>query len=141
ADELDAGTGIFTGKSVMDLLAQSVRLGWSPSYPTFDRSSLQLADDAAAAGMEAPGYVAQQLQEGALKFAVEDPEHEDNHPRILHLGRSNLCGSSAKGDAYFLRHLLGTDSATTAKEASPDQRPRTIRWADEAPEGKLDLLM
>lgn len=141
ADELDAGTGIFAGKSVMDLLAQSVRLGWSPSYPTFDRSSLQLADDAAAAGMEAPAYVAQQLKEGTLKFAVEDPEHEDNHPRILNLWRSNLFGSSAKGNEYFLRHLLGTDSAATAKEAAPEQRPSTIHWADEAPEGKLDLLM
>lgn len=141
ADDLDAGTGVFAGKSVMDLLAQSVRLGWSPSYPTFDRSSLQLADDAAAAGMEAPAYVAQQLKQGDLKFAVEDPEHEDNHPRILNLWRSNLLGSSAKGNEYFLRHLLGTDSAATAQEAAPDQRPGTIRWADEAPEGKLDLLM
>lgn len=141
ADELDAGTGVFAGRTVMDLLAQSVRLGWSPSYPTFDRSSLQLADDAAAAGQEVPEYVVQQLKEGTLKFAVEDPEHEDNHPRILNLWRSNLLGSSAKGNEYFLRHLLGTDSAATAREASPHQRPATIRWADEAPEGKLDLLM
>lgn len=140
ADDLDAGTGAFAGKGVMDLLAQSVRLGWTPSYPTFDRSSLQLADDAEAAGMEAPAYVAQQLKEGALRFAVEDPEHEDNHPRVLSLWRSNLLGSSAKGNEYFLRHLLGTDSSATAQEAAPDQRPSTITWADEAPEGKLDLL-
>ncbi len=141
ADDIDAGTGVFAGKSVMDLLAQSVRLGWSPSYPTFDRSSLTLADEAKAAGMEIPAYVAQELKAGTLKFAVEDPEHEDNHPRVLSLWRSNLLGSSAKGNEYFLRHLLGTDSAATAKEAPPDKRPSTIAWADEAPEGKLDLLM
>jgi nitrate reductase alpha subunit len=141
ADDLDAGTGVFAGKSVMDLLAQSVRLGWSPSYPTFDRSSLQLADDAEAAGMDAPAYVAQQLKEGALRFAVEDPEHEDNHPRILSLWRSNLLGSSAKGNEYFLRHLLGTDSAATAVEAPPDKRPRDVEWPDKAAEGRLDLLM
>lgn len=140
ADDLDAGTGVFAGKSVMDLLAQSVRLGWSPSYPTFDRSSLQLADDADAAGMDAPAYVAQQLKEGALRFAVEDPEHEDNHPRILSLWRSNLLGSSAKGNEYFLRHLLGTDSAATAVEAPPDKRPRDVEWPDKAAEGRLDLL-
>ncbi|WP_121258419.1 nitrate reductase subunit alpha [Nocardioides ferulae] len=141
ADDLDAGTGVFKGKTVMDLLAQSARLGWSPSYPTFDRSSLQLADEAGAAGMEAPAYVAQELKEGRLKFAVEDPEAEENHPRVLSLWRSNLLGSSAKGNEYFLRHLLGTDSAATAKEASPEHRPSSVRWADEAPEGKLDLLM
>lgn len=141
ADDLDSGTGIFAGKTVMDLLSQSVRLGWTPSYPTFDRSSLTLADDAAAAGMEAPAYVANELKEGRLKFAVENPEHEDNYPRVLSLWRSNLFGSSAKGNEYFLRHLLGTDSSATAREAGPDQRPATIEWADRAPEGKLDLLM
>ncbi|WP_107766637.1 nitrate reductase subunit alpha [Nocardioides terrigena] len=140
ADDLDAGTGIFAGRTVMDLLAQSVRLGWSPSYPTFDRSSLALADDADAAGMEAPAYVAQELKAGTLKFAVEDPEAEDNHPRILSLWRSNLLGSSAKGNEYFLRHLLGTDSAATAVEAPPEMRPRDVAWPDEAAEGRLDLL-
>ncbi len=141
ADDLDAGTGIFEGKSVMDLLSQSVRLGWTPSYPTFDRSSLDLADDAAAAGMEAPAYVAQELKEGRLHFAVEKPETGTNHPRVLSLWRSNLLGSSAKGNEYFLRHLLGTDSAATAQEASPDQRPTSVEWADQALEGKLDLLL
>jgi nitrate reductase alpha subunit len=140
ADDLDAGTGVFAGKTVMDLLAQSVRLGWSPSYPTFDRSSLQLADDAEAAGMEVPAYVAQQLKEGSLRFAVEDPEHEDNHPRVLSLWRSNLLGSSAKGNEYFLRHLLGTDSSATAVEAPPDKRPTDVVWAEKAAEGRLDLL-
>ena len=141
ADDLDSGTGVFAGKTVIDLLAQSVRLGWSPSYPTFDRSSLQLADDAEASGMAAPDYVASELKEGRLKFAVEDPEAADNHPRILSLWRSNLFGSSAKGNEYFLRHLLGSDSAATAREAGPEHRPSTVTWADEAPEGKLDLLL
>ena len=140
ADDLDAGTGVFRDKTMMDLLALSARLGWSPSYPTFDRSSLTLADDAEAAGMEVPAYVAHELKAGRLKFAVEDPEAEENHPRVLSLWRSNLLGSSAKGNEYFLRHLLGTDSAATAREAGPERRPRTVRWADEAPEGKLDLL-
>ncbi|GAA3546290.1 nitrate reductase subunit alpha [Nocardioides daeguensis] len=140
ADDLDAGTGVFAGKTVMDLLAQSVRLGWSPSYPTFDRSSLTLADEAQAAGMEAPAYVARELQAGRLRFAVEDPEHEDNHPRVLSLWRSNLLGSSAKGNEYFLRHLLGTDSAATAKEAPPELRPKDVVWPEHAAEGRLDLL-
>ncbi|MBC9956650.1 nitrate reductase subunit alpha [Yimella sp. cx-51] len=141
ADDLDSGTGIFAGRGVMDLLAQSARLGWSPSYPTFDRSSLDLADDAAEAGMEVPDYVAAQLKSGDLRFAVEDPENPVNYPRVLSLWRSNLLGSSAKGNEYFLRHLLGTDSAATAVEASPEHRPSSVVWAEEAGEGKLDLLM
>ncbi|MFN8107439.1 MAG: nitrate reductase subunit alpha [Nocardioidaceae bacterium] len=141
ADDLDAGTGVFKDRSVMDLLAQSVRLGWTPSYPTFSKSSLALADEAAEAGMEPPAYIADQLKQGALRFAIEEPEHEDNYPRVLSLWRSNLFGSSAKGNEYFLRHLLGTDSAATAVEAAPEHRPRDVEWADKAGEGKLDLLM
>ena len=60
---------------------------------------------------------------------------------MLSLWRANLLGSSSKGNEYFLRHLLGTDSAATAQEAPPDKRPRDVTWVDQAPEGKLDLLM
>src|SRR5699024_11094010 len=77
----------------------------------------------------------------SLRFAVEDPEHEENWPRVLTLWRSNLFGSSAKGNEYFLKHLLGTTNAVRAPEAGEDQRPREVVWADRAPEGKLDLLM
>jgi nitrate reductase / nitrite oxidoreductase, alpha subunit len=140
ADDLDAGTGVFAGKGVMDLLAQSVRLGWTPSYPTFTRSSLALADEAKAAGQEPVAYVVDQLKSGDLRFAVEDPEAEENHPRILSLWRANLLGSSAKGNEYFLKHLLGTDNAVTAAQAPPEKRPTGIVWPDEVPEGKLDLL-
>jgi nitrate reductase alpha subunit len=141
ADDVDAGTGVFAGKGVMDLLAQSVRLGWTPSYPTFNRSSLALADEADAAGLAPADYVVDQLKSGALRFAVEDPEAEENHPRILSLWRANLLGSSAKGNEYFLKHLLGTDNAVTAEQAPPDKRPTGIEWPEHVPEGKLDLLM
>ncbi len=140
ADEVNSHTAAFPGKGVMDLLAQSVRLGWTPSYPTFNRSSIVLADEAREAGMEPIPYVVDQLKSGELKFAVEDPEAEENFPRILALWRSNLFGSSAKGNEYFLKHLLGTDNAVSAKQAPESQRPVGIEWPDEIPEGKLDLL-
>ncbi|AXH96527.1 nitrate reductase subunit alpha [Ornithinimicrobium avium] len=140
-DDVGAGTGAFEGRTMMDVLAQSVRLGWTPSYPQFDRSSLVLADQAAEAGVDVKEYVVNQLKEGSLRFAVEDPEHEENWPRVLTLWRSNLFGSSAKGNEYFLKHLLGTTNAVRAQEAGEDQRPREVVWAERAPEGKLDLLM
>ncbi|USQ82075.1 nitrate reductase subunit alpha [Ornithinimicrobium faecis] len=140
-DDVGAGIGAFQGRSMMDLLAQSVRLGWTPSYPQFDRSSLVLADEAAEAGTDVKQYVVEQLKEGSLRFAVEDPEAEENWPRVLTLWRANLFGSSAKGNEYFLKHLLGTTNAVKATQAPPEQRPQDIAWPDEAPEGKLDLLM
>ncbi len=141
AEEINGSTGAFDGRTTMDLLAQSARLGWAPSYPQFDRSSLAVADEAAAAGMPAGEYVAASLKDGSLRFAIEDPENPDNFPRVLSLWRSNLFGSSAKGNEYFLKHLLGTSNAVKASQAPEDLRPQEIAWPEELHEGKLDLLM
>ncbi|WEV79538.1 nitrate reductase subunit alpha [Janibacter cremeus] len=141
AEEINGSTGAFDGRTTMDLLAQSARLGWAPSYPQFDRSSLAVADEAAAAGVPVGDYVASSLKEGSLQFAIEDPENPDNFPRVLSLWRSNLFGSSAKGNEYFLKHLLGTSNAVKARQASEDLRPQEIAWPEELPEGKLDMLM
>jgi nitrate reductase alpha subunit len=132
------GTGLFAGRHTMDLLAQSARLGWMPSMPTFDRSPLDLAD---AAGDDPGSYVARELHSGRLGFACTDPDAPRNWPRVLTVWRANLLGSSAKGNEYFLRHLLGTDSNLRATEAAAEHRPQDVAWPAEAPEGKLDLLL
>src|SRR5690625_3953109 len=143
ADALAGGTatGRLAGLSTADALAQAARLGWTPSYPTFDRSSLDVADDAERAGVPVDAYVPTELAAGRLRFAAEGPDAEQNYPRVLTVWRSNLLGSSAKGNEYFLKHLLGTDSAVRANEAPPEARPRDVVWRDEVPEGKLDLLL
>ncbi|MDW3848807.1 nitrate reductase subunit alpha [Micromonospora sp. BRA006-A] len=136
------GTGAFAGKHTMDLLAQSARSGWMPSMPTFDRSPLDLADEALAARPDDPaGWVAERLGEGDVKFACTDPDAPENWPRVLTVWRANLLGSSAKGNEYFLRHLLGTDANLRAEEAPEELRPKDVTWREEAPEGKLDLLL
>src|SRR5699024_1650288 len=138
--------GHFAGMHTADTIAQSERLGWMPFYPQFDRNPLDLADEASAAAEEgrsadAAGYVAEQLVAGNLTPAIEDVDAPENWPRTLVLWRSNLMGSSAKGNEYFLKHLLGTHSSASATDAPADARPRDIRWRDDAPEGKLDLLV
>ncbi|MGB3185866.1 MAG: nitrate reductase subunit alpha [Ornithinimicrobium sp.] len=135
------GKGAFTGATTADLVAKSARLGWMPSYPTFDRNPLTIADDAKAAGQTSAEYVVSQLKAGELEFAAEDPDAEENFPRVLAMWRANLLGSSAKGNEYFLKHLLGTDNAVNGTEAAPEHRPQDVRWHEEAPEGKLDLLL
>jgi nitrate reductase alpha subunit len=134
--------GHLAGMHTMDTIALSARLGWMPSYPQFDRNPLDVADDAAAAGLEVPAYVAERLRDGTLTFAIEDPDAPQNWPRCLTLWRANLLGSSGKGDEYFLKHLLGTHNNLMADLTPPDRRPRDVSWRDEdPPEGKLDLLL
>ncbi|WP_425444296.1 nitrate reductase subunit alpha [Streptomyces thermovulgaris] len=143
ADTLAApGTGgPFAGMTTADVIAASARRGWMPSYPTFDRNPLDLADEAEAAGRPAAEHVVEELKAGRLRFAGEDPDAPENFPRVLTVWRANLFGSSAKGNEYFLRHLLGTDSSVNAAEAPPGVRPRDVVWREEAPVGKLDLLL
>src|SRR5690606_31553280 len=136
------GDGRFAGRHTADLIAQSARLGWMPSMPTFDRNPLDLADEALAARPDDPvSYVAEKIRGGGVGFACEDPDAPQNWPRVLTVWRANLLGSSGKGNEYFLRHLLGTDASLRAAEAGPQHRPADVRWHEDAPEGKLDLLL
>ncbi|TMS56084.1 nitrate reductase subunit alpha [Mycobacterium sp. DBP42] len=132
--------GKFSGRTAADNIALASRLGWMPSYPTFNRNPLDLADEAARMGKDAAEYVVDGLKSGHLQFACEDPDAPENFPRCLTVWRSNLLGSSAKGNEYFLKHLLGTDSAVAARDED-GIRPQEVRWRDEAPAGKLDLLL
>ena len=143
ADTLSArtGTGQLAGMSTADVIAQSARMGWMPSYPTFNRNPLDLCDQAAEAGKPVATHVVEQLKSGSLRFAGEDPDSPENFPRILSIWRANLLGSSGKGNEYFLEHLLGTDSSLRASEAPEANRPKDVTWHEEAPRGKLDLLL
>jgi nitrate reductase alpha subunit len=143
ADMLAAGSagGAFAGRTTADVIAASARMGWMPSYPTFNRNPLDLADQARAAGRAAAEYVVDELKAGRLRFACEDPDAPENFPRVLAVWRANLLGSSAKGNEYFLKHLLGTDASVRAGEAPESARPREVTWRPQAPAGKLDLLL
>jgi nitrate reductase alpha subunit len=135
------GDGRWAGLTTADLVAKSARMGWMPSYPTFDRNPLDLADEAEAAGAGPAEHVVRELSEGRLRFAAEDPDAPGNWPRVLAVWRANLLGSSAKGNEYFLRHVLGTDSSLRAEPAAEGVRPADVAWHADAPEGKLDLLL
>jgi nitrate reductase alpha subunit len=137
--------GHLAGLHTADVIAKSTRMGWMPFFPQFDRNSLDIAD-AAAAGVargEAPDearWVADRLKAQEMRFAVEDVDAPHNWPRTLILWRSNLFGSSAKGEEYFNRHLLGTHHNVLGSDHS-SSRPKDVTWHDSAPEGKLDLLV
>ena len=143
ADTLAAttGAGRFAGTTTADAVALSQRLGWQPFFPQFDVSPLSVAERAREAGQETVPYLVDQLKAGNIRFAAEDPDAPENWPRIWSIWRANTLGSSAKGDQYFLKHLLGTESAVSAEETPPQFRPRDVTWREEAPIGKLDLVL
>lgn len=135
--------GVFLPRHCADCNVLAARLGWLPSYPQFDRNPLDICRMAGAAGAKSDtdiiSWAARQIQSGNLRFAVHDPDHPRNFPRILFLWRANLLGASGKGHEYFLKHLLGTQNAVANPESA--HRPEAVRWREPAPEGKLDLLV
>ena len=139
-------TGSLDPLHTADAVALSHRLGWMPFYPQFDRNPLDLADEAKAAvatGEYATpaAYVAAKLKAGELKSSLEDIDAPENWPRTMIVWRSNLFGSSAKGNEYFLKYLLGTHHNLLPNQHAADARPQVVAWREEEPEGKLDLLI
>lgn len=133
-----------TEKHPADYNIIATRLGWLPSYPQFERSSLQLCEDARGHGASSPeeivAYAVHLLKVGALKFAAEDPNHPMNYPRVMFFWRANVLGASNKGHEYFLKHLLGADDAVL-DEGTGEMPPQEMSVREADPQGKLDLLV
>ena len=127
-----------------DMNALAARLGWLPSYPQFDQSSLDVVDEARERGArteeEVIKDVVQRLRDNDLRFAAEAPDDPRNFPRVFFVWRSNLIGSSGKGHEYFLTHMLGADGHVLGDENTA-WRPSTVDVPEEAPRGKLDLVV
>lgn len=131
-----------------DYNVMAARLGWLPSYPTFNKGGQQLHDEAKAAGVDVKTYIVNSLKDKSLQFAAEDPDNPANFPRNLFIWRNNLIGSSAKGHEFFLKYLLGTKNSLFSEEECPN-RPQEIKWREKAEleqlegaaNGKLDLLV
>jgi nitrate reductase alpha subunit len=129
--------------SLIDFNIRAERMGWLPSAPQLKTNPLTIGAAIKAAGVEAKDYVAERLKSGEIEMACEDPDAEENWPRNLFVWRSNLLGSSGKGHEYFLKHLLGTEHGVLGKDLGEEGRakPTEARWHEQAPEGKLDLLV
>jgi len=143
-DPMPGQNGSHAKEHTIDQQVRAVQRGWLPFFPQFDRSSLEVAKEAAASGAadddQLIQHVAGQLQNGQLRFAVEDPDAPQNWPRVWFIWRGNAIGTSAKGHEYFLRHYLGTHSNAVAPERARGFTSE-ITYHDQAPEGKLDLVV
>jgi nitrate reductase alpha subunit len=127
--------------ALIDYNVRAERMGWLPSAPQLEQNPLSIAAKATAAGKEPKDYVAAALKSGELTLSCEDPDEPANWPRNFRW--PNLLGASGKGHEYFLKHLLGTSHGVLGKDlgATGAQKPSEVAWHDQAPEGKLDLLV
>ena len=118
-------------------------MGWLPSAPQLGENPIETAKAARAEGRDPVAFVTEKLKAGEISFASEDPDSPENYPRNMFVWRSNILGSSGKGHEYFLKHLLGTQSSILGDDlgAAGHDLHREVTWRDDAPIGKLDLLV
>ncbi|RJP51597.1 MAG: nitrate reductase subunit alpha, partial [Anaerolineaceae bacterium] len=133
-----------TQEHTLDANIRAVRMGWLPSYPQFNVSSLEIVRMAEQAGAKSDAeirqWVVDQLKSGELKFAVQDPDAPENWPRLWFIWRGNALNASAKGQEYFFKHYLGTHHQVISEEVDKSHFNEVV-YRDEAPEGKLDLVV
>jgi len=136
--------GSLAGGHTMDAQVRAVRNGWLPFYPQFNRNPLDVAGEAQQAGADTPekvaDYTVNKLKSGELKLSVEDPDAEENWPRVWFIWRGNALMASAKGHEYFLKHYLGTHTNTIATDMAEDSVKEVV-WHETAPQGKMDLIV
>lgn len=128
----------------MDMQVRAVRNGWLPFYPQFPENPIDVAASARESGAETEkevaDWVAQRLKNREMKFSVEDPDAEENWPRVWFIWRGNALMSSAKGHEYFLRHYLGTHDNCVKEDMAADS-VKEVEWHKTAPQGKMDLVI
>lgn len=127
-----------------DMNVLAVRNGWLPFNPQFDKLNpmkvLAKAREAGCKTEEEVGmWVAQQMKENKLDFALADVDAPQNHPKVLWIWRGNLIGTSMRGHEYALKHFLGTHNNVLGKDRAEDLVD-DVEWHEQAPIGKLDLI-
>ncbi|MGN7439390.1 MAG: nitrate reductase subunit alpha [Alcanivorax sp.] len=129
--------------SLIDCNIRSERMGWLPSAPQLEENPLELVKQAEKQKKDPVDYVVERLSSGDLRMSCEDPDNPANWPRNMFVWRSNILGSSGKGHEYFMKHFLGTQHGVQGKDLGEEGPGRSaeVVWHDEAPEGKLDLVV
>lgn len=127
-----------------DLIFKSVRMGWMPFYPQFDKNTLEICREAVEKGatndQEIINYVLEKLKSKEIGYAAGDPDAEINFPRLWYIWRGNAITGSMKGHEYAFKHYLGTHSNLIAKDIQ-EEKTKEVKWHDIAPEGKMDLVV
>ena len=109
------GRGLLEGRHIVDVNALGARLGWLPSYPSFDRSTLDLVDEAERAGVDPAEHVVSELRAGRLRFACEDPDAPENHPKVMTVWRAERAGLLGQGARVLPQASAGHDRERRAR--------------------------
>ncbi len=127
-----------------DWVVMSVRNGWMPFYPQYNKHNFTIVEEARKAGADTEEkviqHVVEKLKSKELEYSVVDPDNPVNFPRVWFIWRGNALMSSAKGHEYMLNHYLGTHHNDIADEVAGEV-VKDIVYRASAPSGKMDLVV
>ena len=129
--------------SMIDFNVRAERMGWLPTAPQLETNPLSIGKEIFDTGADPKTFVSDRLKSGGLKLSCVDPDNPRNWPRNMFFWRSNVLGASGKGHEYFLKHLVGALHGVVGVDLGEDgrEKPQEVAWRDEAPVGKLDLMV
>lgn len=129
-----------TKKHMADLIFKSVRMGWMPFYPQFNKNTLAFNQEAQSVDHEElKKIVLEKLKTKEIEYSVADPDSDINFPRLWYIWRGNAIVGSMKGHEFAMKHYLGTHSNLIAKDS--EEKTEEVKWHDIAPVGKMDLVV
>lgn len=129
-----------TKKHMADLIFKSVRMGWMPFYPQFNKNTLELNKESKSnKPEEIKKNVLEKLKSKEIEYSVADPDADINFPRLWYIWRGNAIAGSMKGHEFALKHYLGTHTNLIAKDS--EEKTEDVKWHDIAPVGKMDLVV
>ncbi|MBO9356330.1 nitrate reductase subunit alpha [Bordetella petrii] len=137
-----ANPGEWSG-TMIDYNAKAERMGWLPSAPQLQTHPLELGRRIKESGADPAAVVSDGMRSGEIKPSSLDPDNPINWPRNMFFWRSNVLGASGKGHEYFLKHLVGSLHGVVGSDEDRERidKPQDVVWRDEAPVGKLDLMV
>lgn len=129
-----------TKKHMADLIFKSVRMGWMPYYPQFNKNTLEFSKEADSSDADKlKKIVLEKLKSKEIEYSISDPDGDINFPRLWYIWRGNAIAGSMKGHEFALKHYLGTHSNVIAKDN--EEKTEEVKWHDIAPVGKMDLVV
>lgn len=129
-----------TKKHMADLIFKSVRMGWMPFYPQFNKNTLELSNEVESKDPEViKKLILEKLKSKEIEYSVADPDADINFPRLWYIWRGNAIAGSMKGHEFALKHYLGTHTNLIAKDN--EEKTEEVKWHDIAPVGKMDLVV
>jgi nitrate reductase alpha subunit len=126
----------------IDFNVRAERMGWLPSAPQLQTNPLEIGRRLRESGADPNKTIPRDLESGALRMSCHDPDNPRNWPRNMFFWRGNVLGASGKGHEYFLKHFVGSLHGVVGTDERPGiHRPREVIWREQAPVGKLDLMV